>query len=140
MDVIQSLIKAASITMLRYGGGSYADYYDWQTNTNIQNCLPNNYGNTTSSCTSPDYGFFTSSSPPAAQTPYYGYLLASILAQPHAVLRTLATSDPSGVLAFESVLPDGKHALAFLNTSTSSAETVMFKPRAALFGTLRTWS
>lgn len=100
----------------------------------------NNYGNTTSSCTSPDYGFFTSSSPPAAETPYYGYLLASVLAQPHAVLRTLATSDPSGVLAFESVLPDGKHAVAFLNTSMSSADTVTFRPHAALFGTLRTWS
>jgi hypothetical protein len=100
----------------------------------------NNYGNTTSSCTSPDYGFFTSSSPPVAETPYYGYLLASILAQPHAVLSTLTTSDPSGVLAFESVLPDGKHALAFLNTSTGSAETVTFRPHAALFGTLQTWS
>jgi hypothetical protein len=100
----------------------------------------NNYGNTTSSCTSPDYGFFTSSSPPVAETPYYGYLLASILARPHSVLSTLATSDPSGVLAFESVLPDGKHALAFLNTSTGSAETVTFRPRAALSGTLQTWS
>jgi hypothetical protein len=56
------------------------------------------------------------------------------------VLSTLATSDPSGVLAFESVLPDGKHALAFLNTSTGSAETVTFRPRAALSGTLQTWS
>ena len=42
VDVIQPLLKAASIDMLRYGGGSYADYYDWQTNTNIQNCLPDN--------------------------------------------------------------------------------------------------
>lgn len=40
VDVIQPLLKAAGIDMLRYGGGSYADYYDWQTNTNIQNCLP----------------------------------------------------------------------------------------------------
>ena len=40
VDVIQPLLQAAGIGMLRYGGGSYADYYDWQTNTNIQNCLP----------------------------------------------------------------------------------------------------
>jgi hypothetical protein len=40
LDVIQPLLKAADIGMLRYGGGSYADYYDWQTNSNIQNCLP----------------------------------------------------------------------------------------------------
>ncbi|HSZ42040.1 MAG TPA: hypothetical protein VK817_18955 [Trebonia sp.] len=43
---------------------------------------PNNYGNDTSSCTTPDYGFVTSSSPPVAATPYYGYLLASVLARP----------------------------------------------------------
>jgi len=55
VDAIQPLLKAASITMLRYGGGSYADYYDWQTNTNIQNCLPNNAtASFTSSCASSD--------------------------------------------------------------------------------------
>ena len=55
VDVIQPLLKAAGIGLLRYGGGSYADYYDWQTNTNIQNCLP--YDATasfTSSCSSSD--------------------------------------------------------------------------------------
>ena len=39
-----------------------------------------------------------------------------------------------------SVLPGGRHAVAFINTNTSSAETVTFRPYAALFGTLRTWS
>jgi hypothetical protein len=38
-DVIQPLLKAAGIGLLRYGGGAYADYYDWQTNTNIQTCI-----------------------------------------------------------------------------------------------------
>ena len=28
-DVIQPLLKAAGMGLLRYGGGSYADYYDW---------------------------------------------------------------------------------------------------------------
>src|SRR5690242_12587890 len=38
LDQIQPLLQAAGISQLRYGGGSYADYYDWQTNTNIQDC------------------------------------------------------------------------------------------------------
>ena len=55
VDEIQPLLQAAGITMLRYGGGSYADYYDWQTNTNIQNCLPDNAtASFTSSCSSWD--------------------------------------------------------------------------------------
>src|SRR3984885_12308902 len=55
LDVIQPLLQAADINMLRYGGGSYADYYDWQTNTNIQNCLPDNAtASFTSSCSSGD--------------------------------------------------------------------------------------
>jgi hypothetical protein len=98
----------------------------------------NNYGNTTSNCTNPDYGFFTSSSPPAAETPYYGYVLASVLARPHALLATLATSDPADVLAYQALLPSGKYAVAFINTSTSAAQTVTY--RAPLFGTLNTWS
>ena len=98
----------------------------------------NNYGNTTASCTDPDYGLFTSSSPPVAETPYYGYLLASVLAQPHALLGTLGTSNPSNVLAYQAQLPDGKHAVAFINTNTTSAETVTF--HAPLSGKLQTWS
>jgi hypothetical protein len=98
----------------------------------------NNYGNTTSSCTSPDYGFFTSSSPPVAETPYYGYVLASVLAQPHALLSTLGTSDTSDVLAYQALLPGGRYAVAFINTNTSATETVSF--HAPLFGTLNTWS
>ncbi len=54
-NVIQPLLQAASINMLRYGGGSYADYYDWQTNTNIQNCLPDDAtASFASSCASSD--------------------------------------------------------------------------------------
>ncbi len=39
-SVMQPKLKAAGISQLRYGGGSYADSYDWRTNTNIGNCLP----------------------------------------------------------------------------------------------------
>jgi hypothetical protein len=98
----------------------------------------NNYGNTAGSCVNPDYGLFTSSSPPVAETPYYGYLLASVLAQPHALLGTLSTSDASDVLAYQSLLPGGKLAVAFINTNTNAAEKVTF--HAPLLGTLRTWS
>jgi hypothetical protein len=98
----------------------------------------NNYGNTGATCTSPDYGMFTSDSPPTPETPYYGYLLASALAQPHALLSTLPTSDPADVLAFQSLLSGGKEAVAFVNTNTSSAETVAFRSRLPLSGQLQT--
>src|SRR5580700_8499924 len=55
VDVIQPLLQAADINMLRYGGGSYADYYGFQTNTNIQNCLPDDAtASFTSACSSAD--------------------------------------------------------------------------------------
>ena len=44
---------------------------------------------------------------PCAETPYYGYVLASVLAQPHAMLATMGTSDPADVLAYQSRLPGG---------------------------------
>jgi hypothetical protein len=98
----------------------------------------NNYGNTSAACTNPDYGMFTSGSPPVTETPYYGYVLASVLAQPGALLGTMGTSDPTDVLAYQSHLPDGQIVVAFLNTNTSSAETASFS--APLHGQLKTWS
>ncbi len=122
-----ALFAAGDVLSWLAAGAKSVDWWDM-----------NNYGNTTASCTSPDYGLFTSSSPPVAETPYYGYLLASVLAQPHALLGTLRTSDPSAVLAYQAFAPGGKYTVAFINTNTSSAQTVQF--RAPLFGTLRTWS
>ncbi|HET9969665.1 MAG TPA: hypothetical protein VFQ68_15630, partial [Streptosporangiaceae bacterium] len=46
----------------------------------------------------------------------------------------------AGVLAWQSRLPGGHEAVAFLNTSTSSARTVTFRPGAPLSGQLRTWT
>ena len=40
VDVMQPLLRSAGIDLLKFGGGSYADFYDWQYNSNIQNCLP----------------------------------------------------------------------------------------------------
>ena len=98
----------------------------------------NSSANAGSSCGKPDYGFFTSSFPTATETPYYGYLLASLLAKPNAQLAALGT-DSSDIVAYQSTLPGGKHALAFINTNTSSARKVAFRPSTALTGTLDTW-
>jgi hypothetical protein len=83
----------------------------------------NGYGNTGTTCSHPDEGMFTSNSKPAEESPYLGYLLAGALAQPGATLTTLTLS-PSAVsppvLAFQSVLPNGKSAVLLINTSTST--------------------
>ena len=98
----------------------------------------NNYGNTGSRCTSPDFGLFTSSAAkPVPETPYYGYLLASMLAQPHARLSTLTTSNQADVLAFQATLTNGKHVVALLNTNTGAAKRVKFA--SLLSGTLSVW-
>jgi hypothetical protein len=122
-----ALFAAGDVLSWLAAGAKSVDWWDM-----------NNFGNTTATCSSADYGFFTSSSPPVAETPYYGYLLASLLAKPHAVLGTLGTSDTADVLAYQSLLPGGQHAVAFINTNTTSAEKVTF--HAPLLGPLRTWS
>src|SRR5258708_38046023 len=38
---VQSLLSAAGVTQLHYGGGGIADLYDWQTDTDIGNCNGN---------------------------------------------------------------------------------------------------
>ncbi len=97
----------------------------------------NNMGNAGTTCTNPDFGFFTSStSSPVPETAYYGYLLASALARPGARLAPLATSDPADILAFQSALPDGRHAVAFLNLD-AAGHTVTFHAPDGLSGTLR---
>ncbi len=124
-----ALFAAGDVLTWLAAGAQSVDWWDM-----------NNYGNTTAACTNPDYGMFTSSSPPVPETPYYGYLLASVLAQPHALLAAMPTSDPADVLAYRSLLPGGKEAIAFLNTSTSSAQTVRFDSGMRLSGALRTWT
>jgi hypothetical protein len=73
-------------------------------------------------------------------TSYYGYLLASKLAQPGAQLGFLTTSGSADVLAYQSVLPGGKHAVAFINLDTSAAHTVTFSAPDGLSGTLSSLS
>jgi hypothetical protein len=124
-----ALFAAGDVLSWLSAGAKSVDWWDM-----------NNYGNTGATCTNPDYGMFTSDSPPAPETPYYGYLLASVLAQPHALLGAMGTSDPADVLAFQSLLPGGKEAVAFLNTNTGSSETVAFRPDVPLRGQLQSWT
>ena len=124
-----ALFAAGDVLSWLAAGAQSVDWWDM-----------NNYGNTGSTCTNPDYGMFTSGSPPVAETPYYGYVLASVLARPHALLSALGTSDPADVLAFQSRLPGGQEAVAFLNTNASAAQKVTFRPAEPLSGQLRTWT
>ena len=97
----------------------------------------NGYGNTGTTCSNADEGIFTSNNKPVEESPYLGYLLAGALAQPGAKLTTLALSpaaDSSSVLAFQSVLPDGKTDVLLINTSTSAPKAVTF--RSSLGGEL----
>jgi hypothetical protein len=85
----------------------------------------NGEGNTGKTCSHADEGMFTSNNKPVAEAPYLGYLLAGNLAQPGAKLTTVATASPS-VLAFQSVLSNGKVAVLLINTNTSAQQRVTF--------------
>jgi hypothetical protein len=100
----------------------------------------NDIANTGASCGKPGSGLFNAAEPPRAETPYYGYLLASKLARPGAVLKFLATSDRANVLAYQSALSDGMHAVAFVNLGAGAARNVSFGAVPGLDGTLRYWS
>jgi hypothetical protein len=47
---VQSLLKAAGIGQIHYGGGVTADQYDWQTNTDIGNCAGTATSEFTAAC------------------------------------------------------------------------------------------
>ncbi len=100
----------------------------------------NNGGNSGATCTNADFGMFTSGSPPVPETPYYGYLLASVLARPGALLSAMPTSNPRVVLAYQSRLPGGGEAVAFINTRTRWPQRVTFSPQVRLRGKLMTLS
>ena len=69
----------------------------------------------------PTYGLFDNEGNP--QTPYWGWLLASKLAQPGALLSVDAANQNASVLAFTSTLPNGHQAEAFINLDTTASET-----------------
>jgi hypothetical protein len=77
--------------------------------------------NSNGHCKNPDFAMFDRTGYP--QPPYKGFLLASKLAQPHAVLSIVNTGN-GNVLAYHSTLSNGKQAEAFINISASKSETV----------------
>ncbi|TVZ01916.1 hypothetical protein EAS64_31245 [Trebonia kvetii] len=108
-------------------GAQGVDWWPMDTNTNA------NYTGT--NCKADEAMFSNPANPakanPQPLTPYVGYLMASALAKPGSQLSTL--TQQGDVLGFQSV-SSGHVAVAFINTSTSAAETVNIP--AALTGPL----
>jgi hypothetical protein len=105
--------------------------------TNVDWWAMNGFGNTGTTCSKPDEGMFTSSNKPIQESPYLGYMLAGALAAPGAKLTRLSftpAADSSSVLAFQSVLKNGKSDVLLINTSVSASASVKF--RSTLSGKL----
>lgn len=94
----------------------------------------NSGANTGGTCVNPDEGMFVGDSTLVPDSYYTGYQLVSGLLKANAQLSTLTTSDPADVLAYQSVLPDGKTAIAFINLNAAAQEDVSFT--SALSGDL----
>lgn len=77
----------------------------------------NSYGR----CKNRDFSMFDLTGYPLP--PYNGFLLASKLAQPHAVLRIIDTGNDN-VLAYHATLSDGRQAAAFVNINAGGSEKV----------------
>ncbi len=87
---------------------------DWWQQADAQNS-GGSHGN-------PTYSMFDGDGNP--QTPYWGWLLASKLAQPGGLLSVDAASTSAAVLAFQSALANGHRAEAYVNISTTASEQV----------------
>jgi hypothetical protein len=130
---VGALFAAGDVLEWLAAGAQSVSWWTLDTNANENN----------STGCHPDEGMFTeyqntpTQTLPAPLSPYVGYLLASTLARPGAELSSLI-SDPTNVLAFQSVLPDGQVAVALINTDTSSAQKV--KVGTSLAGNLSTES
>jgi hypothetical protein len=72
-------------------------------------------------CGNRDFGMFDRTGYP--EPPYWGFLLASSLAQPHASLSIINTGN-SHVLAYHSTLVNGRQAEAFVNIDAGRSEWV----------------
>jgi hypothetical protein len=86
---------------------------DWWSQADAQNSGP---------LTNPSYSLFNGAGNP--QTPYWGWLLASKLAQPGALLSIDTVNTSANVLAFQSTLTNGHHAEAYVDISTTAGATV----------------
>ena len=90
-----------------------AQNVDWWQQADAQNS--SGHGN-------PSYSLFNGEGNP--QTPYWGWLLASKLAQPGALLSVDATNTNPLILAFSSTLANGQQAEAYVNLSTTASQTL----------------
>ena len=115
-------------------GAQGVDWWPMDTNTN------QNYNGT--NCQADEAMFSNPANPaksnPQPLTPYVGYLLASALAKPGAQISALAQQ--GNVLGFQSLLPNGQVAVAFINTSTSAAATVSVSSPLTGFLSKQTYS
>jgi hypothetical protein len=84
----------------------------------------------------PTYSLFDNEGKP--QTPYWGWLLASKLAQPGAQLSIDTANQNSAILAFRSTLANGHQAEAYINLSTTASESPTAAP-GFLPGPLTMW-
>jgi hypothetical protein len=89
--------------------------------SNVNWWVASDGNNANGQCKNPDFSMFDLTGYP--NPPFKGFLLASKLAQPHAVLSIVSTGNGS-VLAYHSTLANGHQAEAFLNISASRSETV----------------
>jgi hypothetical protein len=119
-----ALFAAGDVLSWLAAGAQSVDWWPMETDANPG-----------ATCTKPDEAMLTGTGAP--MSPYTGYLLASALARPGAKLSSLIPN-PSNVLAFQSILPNGEPVVAFINTNTASPERVAVG--TALTGTLSTVS
>lgn len=70
-------------------------------------------------CLKPDFAMFDSTG--VAQPPYWGYLMASELAQPHAKLSVVPTAS-NYYLEYHASLTSGHQAVAYVNLSTKAVK------------------
>lgn len=105
-----------------------ADALSWLSEgaSNVNWWEESDNNNSDGKCQTPDFAMFDGTG--MAQPPYTGWLLASKLAQPHAVLQRVATSSPY-LLEFHSQLANGHQAVAYVNLST----TITFKAKGYPF-------
>jgi hypothetical protein len=111
---------ASSLAWLSYGA-SNVNWWEQSDNNNSHG-----------SCAVADYAMFDGSGVP--QPPYFGYWMASRLAQPHAELFKLV--DTGYQQEYESELRGGHRAYAYVNLSVS-ASRVMTVPSTAAYTTYR---
>jgi len=90
---------------------------DWWSQADAQNSGP---------LTHPTYSLFNDVGSP--QTPYWGWLLASRLAQPGALLSVDPANGNAAILAFRSALANGHQAEAYINLSTTASEETTAPP------------